>query len=323
MNARRSQSGFVLVATIWLSLIVFVLAGIFNFYASQQLERAIASKERIQEQLDISALLSTLLFTVSTSGMDRSGVVLEGEHLRLDGTVYRGFGDLFFSVNDQAGLVGLNPENNLHLENLLRAFETDGLKRSALLNSLADYIDLDQRPRLGGREAAAYRVASLPAPTNEYLKSVRELNQVYGWDEWLTEHPEFESDHWLSTNWRSRLNVNSAPEPLLRQVLPLSTTAKQELIERRRKQPFGNSRDLNSVTRLLAELDEDFYTFFPIHELRFRIFSGNNLNIYTIIVFFNPMSMTAPWEIDHRYQIERNFEIRKPAGTLASSNFDR
>lgn len=325
MNDRRSQSGFILVATIWLTLIVFVLAGLFSFYANQQLDKAVISKQRAKEQLDSFSLENTLLYTFSTNSVNRAGLLLDGGEntLRLDGTVYRGVGDLLFSVNDYAGLVGLNSANSKHLEELLKVYETDGLKRAALLAALADYIDQDDRPRLAGREAAAYRVASMPGPSNEYLKSTRELYRVYGWREWLLAHPDFDVDTWLSTNWRSRLNVNTASEVLVEKVLPLSESEKSKFLQRRRQNPYRNIGDLNEVTNLRTELDEDFYTFFPIHEVRFRILSENNRKISTFVVFFNPMSVSAPWEIDHRYQIENSRGSRESSWALASEYFDR
>ncbi|MBO6658533.1 MAG: general secretion pathway protein GspK [Pseudomonadales bacterium] len=313
MNA--NQSGFVLVSTIWLTLIMLVFAGLFNSYASDYLDAAIVSKARLKSTLDEVAQEHTLMFLFATHSASRRGLELANDgFLRLDGTEYRGSQHTYYRVNDYSGLVGLNTENSYHLENLLRFFESSGIQRQSLLAGLRDYIDQDELASLSGKEAPAYRVAGLDVPPNDYLRTTVELNKVFGWQAWLSEHPDVKLE-WLSTNWRTRVNINAIPESLLRKVLPLSDQDRDLLIESRQREPFRSMSDLNKSLRLRSSLDEDFFTFVPSGDVKFRIYSANDSKLTTLAVRFTPMNLEAPWQIDYRYQGERNFDIPKTAET--------
>lgn len=324
MNGARQQQGFVLVSSIWLTLIMFVLAGLFSVYASRQLDHAVLSKERVKLELDQIATENTLLYLFSIGASRRSGlsiVGLDDADIRLDSQVYQGLGDALFQVQEYAGLIGLNTTSNYHLNNLLESFESSGLRRRALTEALYDYIDIDERPRLNGREAPAYRVAKLIPPTNDYLKSPVELTRVFGWQAWMTDQPEFNLDDWFSTNWRSRVNLNTMPENLLARFLPISDKDRQRLIEHRRREPFVNMTEVDAILNIRSTLDEDYYTFLPANTYRFRIFSAKNRKLSTMTVRFSPLSTRTSWEVEYRYESERNFDIAEPVGIVHAGYF--
>lgn len=324
MNVSKSQSGFVLMAAIWLTLIMFVLAGVFNAFASNELERAVYSKARLKSYLEEVATEHSLLFLIATRSADRSGLLLEdsGSVIKLDGQSYIGFGSAVFSINDQAGLIGLNAANSYHLNNLLKRFENRRIIRRSLQTALYDYIDVDDNPRLGGRESAAYRVANLEEPTNDYLVTVDELRKVYGWSDWLENQKTFDVQSWLSTNWRSRLNINNAPESLLYHALPLDESITLNLIERRKQRPFLDMSDLTSTLNLQATLDEDYFTFLPSDQFRFRIYSGEHSRILTLSVSSTPMDIRHPWVVNYRYYYERDFDTAESPGSSTGDHFN-
>jgi type II secretory pathway component PulK len=310
------QSGFVLVSSIWLVLIMLVFAGFFSFYASQQVNKANFSKERIKESLDHLATEQTLFFLIATNkktieGLQVSG--LKGEELKLDGSRYQGLGNVSFALNDYYGLVGLNAIPNLHLDQLLTSFEPDKMTRQSLVDALFDYIDLDQLKRWNGQEGFGYLSSGLSGPSNDYLKSVQELRAVYGWQDWLEAHPEFSMELWLSPSWREWINLNTVPEELIHRILPVTRSEANKLIDKRRIKPFETLGELFSVLGPRAILDEDYYTLFPKGDVQIRIFSTNNRKLSTIGVVSTPMSTGSPWVIDYRYQRERKFDFSEPA----------
>lgn len=322
MNANK-QKGFVLVATIWMTLILLVLAALFSSYAYTRFDAAVASKQRIQEEIDRLSTEQTLLFLFATGVTSRSGLstnIEQNEFIPLDGKPNRGWGDVRFEVIDQGGLVGLNSLNNYHLDQLLKAHESDPLVRNSLLQALYDYIDINESPRLSGGEAAAYRVAGLGAPSNNYLKSPQELRNVLRWSDWLADHPEFDLD-WLSINWRSRLNLNTAPDQVLRRALPVSPIDRELLISTRHEGPFKDFTQIQKLLNMRGELDEDVYTLLPMNRIRIRIYSDTNARLSTINTSITPLSLTAPWVVDSRYDKERNFNARGSARTVASAFF--
>lgn len=301
-------------------------AGLFGLYADGKYLMAVKSKQRVVDTLDMFATEQTFLFTFATSLANREGIVLgeeeTGDYIRLDGTPYQGFGNIVFQVNDYAGLVGLNSSNNYHLENLLTSYESSALRRDALLHALYDYTDLDDDPRLSGREAAAYRVARLAPPTNDYLRSPAEIDSVFGWHEWLSENQDFNQD-WLSTNWRSRINLNTIPEDLFIRVLNLPARESERLLNRRRAKLFRNMEDIEDVLNFAASLDGDYFTFLPGDEVRLKVYSTNSQRVITTAIRFTPFRLSSAWEVDYRYQSELDYDSRKPAGTVAKDVFTR
>ena len=145
MNANKSR-GFVLVASIWLTLILLLLAGLFGAYADARLSEAIAAKERTQDRVDYYSTEEILLYLMATGASDRNGLPTtqgRAEYVQLGGQFHSGRGSLKFSVNDLGGLIGINSLDNFHLSMLLSRFEFDPLVRDSLLDALYDYIDLD------------------------------------------------------------------------------------------------------------------------------------------------------------------------------------
>ncbi len=327
MIASRRNEGFVLVSVVWLTLIMLIFAGLFNSYANSSLDAALTSKSRIAERLDQYATEQTLLYVIAIGSSDRNGAaVIDSEageqYIRLDGSEYEGIGQTRFRVNDYSGLIGLNSEDNLHLSGLLERYESNGLVRQQLMNSLYDYIDEDGAPRTNGREAPAYRVAGLPLPRNAYLRSPHELMKVYGWQQWLQSKPEINLD-WLTTNWRSRINLNAVPPALIPIVLDLTPEEAEFLVNRRLQEPFINVADLEETLNYRLNFDEDFFSLLPSYKVKIQIYAASSRKISTIAVLFSPMSVRTPWEIDYRYQRERNFDTGKSAGRVADTYFHR
>lgn len=325
----KLQRGFVLVSTIWLTLIMFVLAGFLSVYANSQLEAALVSNARIKDNMDRLSLEQTLLFLLSTRKANRDGYLVsdslvedEDEIIRLDGTLYIGPGETFYAVNDSSGLIGVNAANSYHLINLLIEMESSGLRREALVNALQDYIDDDNRPRINGKEAPAYRVEKLREPANEYLSTVEEIHFVFGWRDWLDSNSEFNLN-WLSTNWRSRININAVPEALLTRLLPIGLEEQELLIQRRKVKPFKSVSDLYEVLDLRANLDDDYFTFLPSQEIRIQIFSAHSSAVTTMLVRFTPQSVQEPWVVNHRYQLEHREDFSRAVGAVAGKYFDR
>jgi hypothetical protein len=323
---RTSQAGFVLVSSIWFVLVMLVLSGLFGFYASEQMSKAKRSKLRIDDQINRLATEQTLLYVLATSASNRAGLKVngrDGSEVKLDGTHYQSFGSVYFAIGDKQGLIGLNTNPNYHLGRLINAFESDGLRREALLHALYDYIDINDRAHLNGREAPAYRVAGLPLPTNDHLKSPAELHRVYGWSDWLREHPDFKASDWLGAGWGSRLNVNTMPEDLIPLVLPVTSVEAKAIVGQRRVKPFRGYSDFSLFLNNRVSLADNYYGFIPSDHFRIRIFSAKNHKMSTISVLFKPLSTSSPWEIDHRYQNERDFDIAEPARVVAAEYFSR
>ncbi|MBO6564943.1 MAG: general secretion pathway protein GspK [Pseudomonadales bacterium] len=327
MNA-SAQRGFILVATIWLTALMLGFAAWFSFYANNQLEKALLSKERAEGQLDLEATEATLFYLIATNAIRRRGLEVNGvegrsELIRTDGVLYQGIGSTKYALQGYEGLVGLNTKNHFHLDLLLSDYESDSLRKRSLLAALSDYIDKDNVARMSGQESGAYRVAGLTPPANEYLVTPMEIEKVYGWSEWLGEHPEFDVEKWLSSNWRTRVNLNSAPTDLLVRILPVKDADALSLNDRRSVKPFQGMSDVNQTLNLRAALDEDFYTFLPSEKVKLLIYSGKACRPVLIAVQFSPLSISSPWKVDYRYHRECTFSDREVARLSPKQYFGR
>lgn len=314
-----------LVASIWLVLAMLVVAGVFGVYVAIQVEQARKAKVRTAESLDWIATEQTLLYLFAVNGMTRRGLTVGGEKpatIRLDGTRYLGFGDTTFSVDDYGGLVGVNVYNNLHLRQVLDSYSMADSARNELLDNLYDYIDLDTLVRLNGYEAIGAKNSDF-SPANEFIKSVPELRNVLGWEAFLDSHPGFAAEDWLSTNWRSRINLNTVPVSLMQRVLPITIEEAGRLVEARRQKPFRNMDSVNELLNHRVRLIEDYYTFLPTGDVRFRIHSGNSSKVSTMVVLYSPMSVRTPWVVDYRYQSERRTNRKTSPWVVAGKFFGR
>lgn len=325
MAERSSQSGFILVASIWLLVVLLLIAGLFGVYVSTQVAEAGKAKARTVESLDWVSTEQTLLYLFSVNGMSRKGLLVKGDvpaTLRLDGSEYRGWGDVRFSVNDFGGLVGVNVYNNLHLDQLLRSFEVSESGRRKLLDGLYDYVDMDDLIRLNGYEGLGSNNAEF-APTNDLLKTIEELENVVGWQAFLNSYPGFRASDWLSTNWRSRLNLNTIPSSLFSRVLPIDEEEARRLIKARNEAPFKNMDSVDSLLRHRVGLIDDYYTFIPTGDVRFRVYSAKSHKVSTFVVLYTPMSVRWPWVIDYRYQSENRTNRQTSSRDVAREYFER
>ncbi len=144
------------------------------------------------------------------------------------------FGDARFQVEvyDVHARINLNTAE----EPILRNFFSRGLGLDAALadritQAILDWTDADDIPRVGGAERDAYlREGRAILPPNRFFTSVDELRHVLG----VT--PEiFEAARpWLTViRAGSRINVNSAPAPVLRALPGVSEATADEILRLR------------------------------------------------------------------------------------------
>ena len=317
----KAEQGFILAACIWMVAILSLLGALFHGYAETQVNRALAVKQRSAADRDIYSTSQTLIYLLGTRRVTLGGLTVlttdqqpprnsaglpdntpTWRELRLDRTSYEGFGASKFSLQDQAGLIGLNsPSNSDWLKQLIRR-ESGAEDASVLTATLADYIDLDDRRRIGGAESDDYLRRGMPAPVNDYLRTNAELRNVYRWGDWLS-LPKFAHWHsWFGTNHANIINVNTAPIGLLQLILGITPEESAELEQARKRMPF---RSLDAVAKQINRLNR-----WP--ENRFRFMPGNRISLelwclscnYSIVqtITLTPRGLLGPFHTDYRYR---------------------
>ena len=108
----------------------------------------------------------------------------------------------------------------------------------ALLNRLHDYQDADDLYRLNSAEADGYRQAGIPPPSNRPLATPMELRRVMGWRRALEFLTPAQINSTISVDVTGLININTAPERVLRTLEGFDEQTAARVIARRKLQPF-------------------------------------------------------------------------------------
>jgi type II secretory pathway component PulK len=330
------QQGFVLVATLWAMAIILALAGAFDAYVSHKLEQATELREGLRDRLDLYSTGQSLRYLLATQRYTLQGLTTRpeqpaeytdaegnvritpvGGELLLDGTAYRGLGDTCFSLQDEAGLVSLNPLIADDLQWLLAAHEKDSRKRDELLASWQDYRDADALSRLNGAEQDVYLQAGIEAPTNYHLRSPGELHRIWGWSSWFQRHPEFRWWRWLGVGRSILLNLNTMPVSLLAAMPGVGEGAARQLVALRRQAPFASIDDFEQRSGLRLDWPEEKYRFGASEQIQLRLWSGGGRQLSVIALELTPGGLLGPWQQRYHYKTAAEIETDlacKPSG---------
>ena len=335
VGPRKSQGGFVLVSVVVVSALLLILAGVFNFFAEREIEGAIRAKNLLANKLDQKSTEQTLLYLVATHRYTRAGLSLAqederdyivdgdvytkpvGEEMRLDGTPYIGVGSTVYYIRDLSGAFPLNTVDPSHLESLLSAWEADIVTRRGLVDSLLDYIDVDQNERLHGAEKQADGFA----PKNDLLRTVPEIRRVRGWAKWLDSHPGFDPEALLSVNLVSYINVNTLPAEHFKYLFSPTDVELEATLEERKQFSFQSVDDIEKTSGEALELDDLYFRFFPSNRLRFTIMSSDSQYSSTMAVTFTPFGLKKPWYVDYQYFSELGRNLPESSTRFSESHF--
>ena len=336
VGPRKSQGGFVLVSVVGVSALMLILAGAFNFFAEQEVEGAIRAKILLENKLDQKSTEQTLLYLVATNRFTRAGLslveededdyIVDGEdfetkpvggEMRLDGTPYVGFGSTIYFIRDLNGTFPLNSMDPTHLENLLSAWEADVATRRGLVDSLLDYIDVDQIERLHGAEGPTDSVA----PKNYLLRTVPEIRRVRGWARWLDSHPEFDPKALFSVSLEAHININTLPAGHFKYLFSLTELELEAIQEQRDQVSFLSVDDIKKSSGETPLLDELYFRFFPSSRLRFTIISPDSKYSSTMLVNFTPFNLKKPWHVEYQYFSELGRNLPESSARFRESHF--
>ena len=170
-------------------------------------------------------------------------------------------------VADLAGRINLNQlvsaqgEVNGQLLNILERLVILLGRDPVIVQALLDWLDPDNLPRVGGAEADEYaRQGKDYGPRNGPLLGVGELAMIKGFDAELLNgrrgpRPRPGLYEFVTVVGGPKLNVNTAPAPLLRALAEDMTDAVvRQIVETRRIKPFKNlveMRDLGLMNQSL------------------------------------------------------------------------
>ncbi len=315
---RTTPGGFILVATLWTLAVLTVVAAYVANVVESDVERAIAARQALEDEVDRRNTEATLLYLLATGRMSHRGLILEtpqrftppGENpppsrgegeLTLGGEPYAGLGRTRFALQEENGLASVNlPGEPQFAAVLARA----GVRREDLrwiVPRIRDYADLDDSLSLNGAERVDYARGNRPPPANWLLASPVELKRVLGVDALVSDTQWRRIRPLLTARVAGRYNFNTMRPEVMAALLGVDERALAELLAAREERPIGDIDQIAALTGRRPNVDPDFVNVRPSIALRVSLWSRGAAMRETFGLTLTPQSETAPWRKEYWY----------------------
>lgn len=293
--SRAHTRGVALIMVLGALALIAIVAGRFAQRIDNLRGQTTSLHDHAQQRLQArNALAATLYFAATRSiGPAGFGPALAPE-LRADDRLYRLPDGGEVRVQDPRGLVALNAPERASLGALLQTLGVSARETDAFVDVLEDYLDTDALKRLNGAEAPDYATLGLPAPRNDWMLTVGELNRMPLW----RDAPQVVAvmERWGSTSRRPILNPNTVPIDLLAGLWPQARPEQLELLRRLREAtPFVDGRQAQRLTGLPLESDEIIFSLGP--QLRITVSAQGSPRALQYNVVLLPAGIEGPWLI--------------------------
>lgn len=300
------QCGYVLVATLWLLAVIVVAAT----YFAEQVAQAVRLAQRAQ---DISGSLvamesarAEVLFRLGTTALTVQGVGVEPENrIALDGRSYVDEAGGHVALQDARGLLNVNFPNEGMLVRLLVAHGVGAEHHSRLIDTLRDYVDIDDLHRLNGAEKDDYLRLGLPPPPNDLLVVADQLSHILGWRDQASLWQDRAFVDLLTASRVEMLNLNTAPEQVLAALPGATPELAAQIVHARRQQPLRSFHDVLAITDQFGAQQADWITYYPGPAIRVTISHPDVPWRHRFEVRLTPNSEVAPWRVDSYLRLPR------------------
>lgn len=316
------QDGFILAAVLWVLACMFIAVGFFHAYVERKKAIAIEAKAQVQSRLDMHSTEQTLLYLLATSRFTLAGMSFTplsadlvgdddssylqpvGDELRLDGVTYRGIGNTYFSLQDNAGLLSLNSLDHEPLEKFFRRMGAGGIDYSRLIAAKVDYIDSDDNEIFSGAERASYTAKNLPPPANDFLRTPEELSRILGWQTYLNSLSITDYHTLFSSRRFGLMNLNAMPKELLINYLGLNENIANNLVQERITNPLRSGDDFLSRTGGQVRIDTELFRYVASKNISLWFWRDGGGQARLISLQLSPNGLPGPWLVDYEYSIE-------------------
>jgi len=255
MNTARSpRRGVALLGALWLVAMIASVSSQFAVSVRERRALGLVAADGARDQAVLVGALATLQAQLeaearATTRSERSAPLLIDPWRDLDARLAVGLmvGDVPVTVRaiDLGTVRNVNLASELELQALFAAVLRDAQTARALAQAILDWRDADTLPRAMGGEAAAYATAGLLVPpSNSNLRTVDELRHVLGM---TPERLEALRPYLTTAGSVSRVNLNAAPEPLLRTLPGMTEPLLAQILALR-----AGGRRIESVPALVA-----------------------------------------------------------------------
>ncbi len=314
----KNEQGFILAATLW--MLAFMAMGVAYFSQDilSAVEKASKQQQGIKTEIAMLNTQATLLYLmmiepVSEAGIKRNeetSVIPENsfniplKHLPLDGRTIKGFENIIFSIQDEAGLVPLNFDNSQVLETLLRLLSVPSEAIAGMIAKLRDYRDNDSLYRISGAEDRHYKKLKLPSPLNADLYISGQAHNIAGWSKQKSLWDNNKLLKNTNTVWNSFPNFNTAPKLVLQSMGGISATDADTIIKQREFQPLKNMNVIFNILGKRLMVGSMVASFFPSKYFRITLWAKNKRQKRVFHVELTPfLADYKPWRVNAQYHI--------------------
>jgi general secretion pathway protein K len=239
---------------------------------------------------------------LADTGVDVAMVKLE-EFIKANPNMVMGEGGVTFNMREGDGLLEINVSDEQGKISLNIVYPDTGVKKDKvysiysrllevldkeeyLAETLADWIDADDEPRMNGAEGIDHyqRLASPYTPKNDYLSSVDELMMVkdYTSDVYTALAPHVTV--YSGQSGEPLINVNTANKTVIMALSDdMTEDLAQRIIEYRKETPFKNVTDIKKIPGVDFDLNNIMVTS-NIYRLRLRAMIGDTVREVEAVV---------------------------------------
>ncbi len=295
MRHNHRQYGSILpVVLVILSIISLLIAGVISLMA----EQTDTIKRRQIELMALTELHNTfeiLQYSLLTRPYNYAGMVTEltitrtdnpflplppisGTEIHFDNTLYVGWGQTCFAIQNADSLLNLNYIPDKRLNQLLTQLEIAAEEREMLINQLNQYKQFIP-----------------PITTQNPLTSLTQLNRLAAWeDSGLLEDARFYDA--VTTAGRNLFNINSSPGPVLQAYTGFSDETITQLIAAR---PFLSARQLYAMTGRDFPVAVENIKYMASDYFRIRLYHPDLSYYKELLISFSPKEEDGhPWLIE-------------------------
>lgn len=306
------QQGFVMILVLAALVLLSLMAARLDFLAEKMREEAQFRIDLQNHYTETRSALDRVLWQMLAEPLTIEGFGLNQPRLRIDGRPYQMDDALLVSVQDLRGLINLNFIDRLLLQEFLVQQNIEVEDTDRLIDVLLDYIDVDDLVRLNGAETPDYLRMGLPAPRNDWLMHPEEVRNMLSW----RDYPQLLDaiSNYATTHSEGWINVNTAPEAVLRIMPGATEEGVERLIERREIALFTEVAAVRAETGIQLP-DASAVQLYPGRFYRVRIWSELGFPAVEYVVMLTPNYPDRPYQIlDTRY-------VQRPQVQLEDSAF--
>ncbi|KJR40400.1 general secretion pathway protein K [Candidatus Magnetoovum chiemensis] len=179
----KNNKGSAVLLTIFISAILLTLGIGFNWLVKEHLNTSIALQNKSESMIKVLSAADKLLFSLAQSKMASDKITFNANtfdgisELPIDNTPTKTSDNIIIKIQDSNGRISINQFKDKIMSRLMQNLNVDNV--NSVIDSINDWIDSDNIPRLQGAEKSAYANKGY-TPRNHDIQYLEELLLVNG-----------------------------------------------------------------------------------------------------------------------------------------------